>query len=383
MDFELTDSQKDLCDEVRRFARAQLQGGAAERDRDLVFSRELWQQCGTLRLQGLPVPEGLGGRGADPLSTALALEALGYGCPDAGLVFSVGAQLATAALPLWKFGTADQHAHYLRELCAGSWIGIGALTEPQAGSDAMGITTTARTDGTGFVLNGAKRYISNAPVADLFIVYALTDAAKGFQGGTTAFLVEAGTPGFTISRVLEPMGMRTAPLGEIVLDDVRVGSESVLGGVGGGATVFNVTMDWERVLLMASHVGTMQRLLERSIQYARTRKQSGQAIGKFQAVAHRLVDRHVACEASRLLVYRAASRLGAAKSVMLDAAIAKLSTSEAYVDTAFAALRTHGASGYMTENELERSLRDAVGSTIYSGTSDIQRNIIARWLGLL
>jgi alkylation response protein AidB-like acyl-CoA dehydrogenase len=313
----------------------------------------------------------------------VALEALGYGCPDAGLVFAVGAHLSTATLPLWKYGSPSQQARYLRGLCDGALIGIGALTEPAAGSDAFSMSTTATPDGTGFVLNGTKRYISNAALADVIVIYAVTDRARGFQGGVTAFIIEPNTPGFTVSQVLEPMGLRTASLAELVLQDVRVSADAVLGGVGGGGPIFSAAMDWERTLLMASHVGTMQRLLEHSLRYARTRKQFGQAIGKFQAVAHRLVDEKVHLEAARLLVYRAASRLDRSSTVGMDAAMAKLFTSEAYVANALSALRTHGASRYMTGSDLERLLRDAVGSTIYSGTSDIQRNIIARWLGLL
>jgi alkylation response protein AidB-like acyl-CoA dehydrogenase len=383
VDFDLNPGQQQLHDEVVRFARAELQAGVAERDLARSFSSELWKRCGSLRLQGLPVPEARGGRGADPLASAVALEALGFGCPDSGLAFAIGAHLATATIPIWKYGSAAQHDRYLERVCDGSLVGIGALTEPTAGSDAFSIAAEARPDGAGFVLNGTKRYISNASVADLMIMYAVTDRAQGFIGGITAFLLEAGTPGLQVSQVLEPMGLRTVPLGEIVMNNVRAPADSVLGGIGGGAMIFGTAMDWERVMLMASHVGTMKRLLERSIGHAQTRVQFGQAIGKFQGVAHRLVDQHVACEAARLLVYRAASHLERSKSVAQEAAMAKLFASEAYVETALTAIRTHGASGYMTGAEPERVLRDAIGSTIYSGTSDIQRNIIARWLGLL
>jgi alkylation response protein AidB-like acyl-CoA dehydrogenase len=382
VNFDLTGTQQKLYDELVSFAQAELSADAAERDCERAFARDLWRRCGSLRLQGLPVPEQLGGRGADPLTCAVALEALGYGCADSGLPFGVGAHVSTATVPLWKYVSTDQHARYLKGLCDGSLLGIGALTEPEAGSDAFSITTRADADGAGFVLNGTKRYISNAPVADLVIVYAVTDRSQGFMGGLTAFVLEAGTPGLDASQVLEPMGLRTVPLGEVVMNDVRIGEDAVLGGIGGGTTVFGTAMDWERVLLMASHVGTMKRLLERSVAHARTRVQFGQAIGKFQGVAHRLVDQHVACEAARLLVCRAASHLAQSKSVAVEAAMAKLFTSEAYVETAMTAVRTHGASGYLTGAEPERALRDAVGSTIYSGTSDIQRNIIARWLGL-
>jgi alkylation response protein AidB-like acyl-CoA dehydrogenase len=383
MDFELTSAQNALYDEVLALARTIAGANIAESDAQGVFARECWQECGKHKLQGLSVPEQLGGRGVDSLSTALALEALGYGCLDAGLVFGVGAHFATSTLPIWKFGSAGQQERYLRRLCDGSLIGIGALTEPEAGSDAFSMQTTVRQDGTGFVLSGTKRFISIAPIADLVIIYAVTDRDRGFQGGMTAFIVEKGTPGFEITRVLKPGGLRTTPLGEITMREVRLPAEAVLGKVGVGGAVFNMAMDWERTLLMASHVGTMQRLTESAIRQARARKQFGQAIGKFQAVAHRLVDARVACEAARLLVYKAAHELERSKAASMNASMAKLFTSEAYVNTALDALRTFGAAGYMSGSETERALRDAVGSTIYSGTSDIQRNIIARWLGLL
>jgi alkylation response protein AidB-like acyl-CoA dehydrogenase len=382
MDFELSQDQKEAYADALRFAKAELQGDVVARDRDHVFPEDLWKKCGARRIPGLPVPEALGGRGLDPLSSTLVLEALGHGCTDAGLCFSLGAHLATASVPLWKFGTLEQQARYLRGLCDGSIVGVGALSEPGAGSDAAAISTTARPDGNGFVLAGTKRYISDAAIADVIVLYAMTDRQKGFHGGMTAFLVDTDQPGFQVTRTFSMMGLRTAPIGEIVLDDVRVSADAVLGGVGGGATVFQTAMDWERVFLMAGQIGAMQRLLDRSVQHARTRKQFGQAIGKFQAVAHRLVDLKVNIEAARLLVYRAATRLDKSKAVSLDAAMAKLFASEAAVETALDAIRTHGASGYVVDNELERALRDAVGSTIYSGTSDIQRNIIARWLGL-
>jgi alkylation response protein AidB-like acyl-CoA dehydrogenase len=381
MDFDLSAEQQKLYGDIARFAK-ELKTDTVARDRDQVFSRELWQRCGKLRLPGLPVPEALGGRGYDPLTTTVALEALGYGCNDAGLNFSIGAHVATATVPVWKFGTKEQQARYLKGLCEGSIVGVGALSEPGAGSDAFAITTAARPDGSGFVLQGLKRYISNAAVADLIIVYAMTDREKGFHGGVTAFLIETDTPGFQVTRTFSMMGLRTAPIGELALNDVRVPAEAVLGGVGRGANVFQAAMDWERVVLMAGSIGAMQRLLERAVQHARTRKQFGQAIGKFQAVGHRLVDLKVNLEAARLLVYRAATRLERSKAVSLDAAMAKLFASELSVEAALDAIRTHGASGYVADTELERALRDAVGSTIYSGTSDIQRNIIARWLGM-
>jgi alkylation response protein AidB-like acyl-CoA dehydrogenase len=178
------------------------------------------------------------------------------------------------------------------------------------------------------------------------------------------------------------MGLRSSPLGELVFDDVRVPASAVLGGVGAGSTLFTKAMDWERTCLFAAHIGTLERLVERSVAHARTRSQFGQAIGKFQGVGHRIADMKVQLEAARLLVYRAAWRLGNTRNASLDAAIAKLFVSESLVQTALATVQVHGGYGFMTEYEVERALRDAVGSTIYSGTSEMQRNIIARWLGL-
>ena len=382
MDFELSAEQKALVAEALRFAREELSGDVIARDLAQAFPRHLWEKAGTQRIQGLAIPTASGGRGLDPLSNALVFEALGNGCTDGGLLFSIGAHLTTAAVPIWKFGTRDQQNRYLERLCDGSLIGVGALTEAEAGSDAFGITTSARPERDGFVLNGSKRYISNASIADLTIVYAATAAAKGYHGGITAFIVEKGSPGMTVGESLPKMGLRTSPLGILNFDNVFVPAAAVLGAFGSGAAIFSAAMDWERVLLMACHVGTMQRLLDRSIAYSRGRKQFGQTISKFQAVSHRLVDMKVRLEASRLLVYRAAANLDRVRTVSLDAAVAKLFASESYIDVALGCIRTHGASGYLSESELERPFRDAVGSAIYSGTSDIQRNIIARWLGL-
>lgn len=382
MDFSLTQDQTTLRDNIIRFAREVLNDGATHRDREQTFPRELWLKCGEIGLCGLPVPEEYGGSGLDPLSTAVALDALGYACRDGGLVFSVCAHLLSCVVPIWHFGTEAQKRRYLPGLCSSRLVGVHAMTEPASGSDAFALKTQAEPDGDGFRIRGTKTFISNGPVADLVIVFALTDARKGYHGGVTAFLVETTAPGFVVSQRFEKMGLRSSPLGELVFEDVRVGPEAILGGVGGGSGVFTHAMDWERVCLFASQVGTMERLLEMSLKHARTRPQFGQAIGKFQAVSHRIVDMKVHVEAARLLTYKAASRLDRTRAVSLDAAIAKLFVSESLVQTAMGAVQIHGGYGYMTEFEVERALRDAVGSTIYSGTSEMQRNIIARWLGL-
>jgi alkylation response protein AidB-like acyl-CoA dehydrogenase len=382
MDFSLTEEQSALRNNVIRFAREALNDGAIERDRDHLFSRDLWRKCGDLGLCGLPVPEEYGGSGLDPLSTALTLEALGYGCVDGGLVFSLCAHLLSCVVPLWKFGTDQQKRKYLAGLCSGELIGVHAMTEPDSGSDAFALKTRALADGDMFRISGTKTFITNGPVADLVIVFAVTDAEKGFHGGITGFLVERNAPGFAVGQRFDKMGIRTSPIAELVFDNVCARPEMVLGGVGGGAAVFTHAMDWERICLFASHIGAMERLLEKSIQHSRTRRQFGQQIGKFQAISHRIADMKVHLEAARLLIYRAASRLDKARSVSMDAAMAKLFVSESLLEAALGTVQIHGGYGYMTEYEVERAVRDAVGSTIYSGTSEMQRNIIARWLGL-
>jgi alkylation response protein AidB-like acyl-CoA dehydrogenase len=256
------------------------------------------------------------------------------------------------------------------------------MTEPQTGSNAFAMGTRAVRDGAGFRLNGTKTFSSNGPIADVALVYAITDEQKGYHGGVTAFLVERETKGFSSGQKFEKLGLRTCPIGELVLDDAWVPESSVLGGVGGGSTVFTESMDWERACLGATHVGTMRRLLEESIQQARTRSQGGQPIGKFQAVSHRIADMKVRLEASRLLAYHAASRLGQARDVAMDASIAKLFVSESLVQSALDSVQILGGYGFMSDYEAERVLRDSIGSRLYSGTSEVQRNIIARWLGL-
>ena len=382
MDFSLTEDQKQLRREIICFAREELNEGVRERDREQTFSRELWQECGNLRLQGLPVDAEYGGRGADPLTTAMALEALGYGCTDGGLVFAICAHLLACVTPIWKHGSEAQKRRYLPGLCDGTLIAANGMTEPQSGSDAFTMTTRAVPDGDGFRLSGKKTFISNAPVADLAVVYAVTDADRGYHGGTTAFLIEKGTPGFTASEKLEKGSLRSCLMGELILEDVYVPAEAVLGGVGAGSTLFTQSMEWERVCLVASHVGKMERLLERSIKRARSRTSFGQKISSFQAVSHRIVDMKVRLEAARLLTYKAASRLGKARDIAMDASITKLFVSESLVTSAMDTVRVFGGYGITAECEIERALRDSVSSTVYSGTNDLQRNIIARWLGL-
>ncbi len=382
MDFSCTEEQLLLRKEIIRFAQNELNPGVLERDREHRFPREQWLACGKMGYQGFPVPEEFGGGGLDPLSTAMALEALGYGCHDTGLVFSLCAHLLACVVPVWKFGSEEQKRKYLPGLCNGTIVAVNAMTEPGSGSDVFSLATRAVRDGAGWRITGTKTFASNGPVADLALVFALTDPAKGAHGGVSAFLVEQGTPGFRPGQRFEKLGLRTSPIGELVFDGVHVPDAAVLGQPGGGAAYFTHAMDWERVCLFASHVGVMERLLEKAVQQARTRKQFGQAIGKFQAISHRIADMKVKLEAARLLTYRAAWKLERDRAVSLDASMAKVFVSESLVQAALGTVQVFGGYGYMADYEIERALRDAVAGTLYSGTSEMQRNIIARWLGL-
>lgn len=382
MDFTLSDEQKELRARIVDFARKELCDDVQARDRESRFAPELWRKCGEMGLQGLPVPEEFGGVGLDPLSSAIALEAFGYGCNDGGLVFSVCAHLLACVVPVWRYGSQEQKERYLPGLAKGELIAVNAMTEPGTGSDAFAMTTRAVPVEGGWRINGTKTFASNGPHADLAVLYAATDPEKKIHGGISAFLVERGTPGFSVGQTFHKMGLRTAPLSELVFDDVFVPSSAVLGHVGAGGPMFNESMEWERILLPASHIGAMERLLEKAIDYARTRKQYGQSIGKFQAVSHRIVEMKTRLEAARLLTYRAATRLGRTRAVGLEASMAKLYVSESLVENALETIRVLGGYGYMEEYEVERALRDGIASVIYSGTSDVQRNVIAAWLGL-
>ncbi len=382
MDFALSKEQLELRESIVRFAQRELNDDdLARRDTGNEFSRSLWQRCAAFGIQGLPVPERYGGSGLDPLTTIIALEALGYACKDNGLLFSLNAQMWSCELPLLKFGREDQKRRWLPRLCDGSAIGVQAMTEPTSGSDAFSLSTRAEKKGRIFILNGTKTFITNATVADVFVVFARTDPAKGFAGVST-FLVERNTPGLSISREIHKMGLRTSPMGEIAFQDCEVPEENMLGSLGAGWAVFNSSMDWERGCILACAVGTMQRQLERCIIYAKERVQFGKPIGKFQAVSHRIVDMHVRLEAARLLLYKVGWLKAKGENTIAAAAMAKLYLSECFLQSGLDAVRIHGGYGFTEEYEVERELRDAVGSQLYSGTSDIQRNIIAGRLGL-
>lgn len=381
MDFSWSTDQLALRDAVLAFGRSLPVGDLVSRDRDAVFDRDLWRRCGDFGVQGLPFPPEFGGGGADILTAVLALETLGSVCPDNGLLFGLGAQMWSVQMPILRHGTEEQRQRYLPGLCRGERIGAHAMSEPDSGSDAFALRTTARAEGDSYVLQGTKTFVSEAPVADLFLVFATVDPAKGALG-ITGFLVERETPGLSVGAPIGKMGLRTSPMAEVVLDGCRVPAANRLGREGRGAAIFNDSMEWERALILAPFLGTLERLLLTSVRHARERRQFGRPIGQFQAVANRIVDMKLRLEAARLLLYRAAAAKASGDSAGPAAAIAKLYLSEAMVQSGLDAVQLRGGYGYTTEYEVERDLRDAVGGTLYSGTSEIQRNLVARALGL-
>jgi len=381
MNFELTPEQQTLQKAAIEFARRELNGNMIERDAQQMFSHDGWKKCAAFGVQGMPIPKKYGGREAGPITTIAVMEGLGYGGSDQGLLFSINAHMWTNSIPLLKYGTTEQKKKYLPELCDGSLMGANGASEPSAGSDIFSMQAHVRKNGSDYVLNGRKIFVTNAPVADLFTIYATLDATLG-AAGICAFIVEKGTRGLSVGKKKDKMGLRTALMAELALEDCYVPETALLGREGRGAEIFNCSMAWERACILATCLGTMQRQLERCVEHARRRKQFGQPIGKFQSVANRIVDMKLRYETARLLIYKVGWLMQNNKSADMDAAMAKLYVSESFVKSCLDAIQIHGGAGFLTGLEFEREMRDSVGSTLYSGTSEIQRNIIARRLRL-
>ncbi len=380
MDFDWTDDHRDLRRSAVEFASRVLADGVTERDRAGSFPRALWDACAEFGLQGMLAPREWGGGGHDLLSAVAILEGIGYGARDNGLVFSVAAHAASCEGPLAAFGTEEQKAEWLPRLADGSVIGATGMTEPDSGSNALALRTTAEPSGDQWILTGSKTFVTNAPVAELFVIYARTDGA-GFAG-VTCFLLPRDTEGLTVGPPMEKMGLRTSPMAQIHLDECRLPGSAVVGSVSSGAMIFNQTMDVERLLVMAPALGVMERLLERCVTHARERTAGSVPIGKHQAISHRIADMELSLEASRLLLYRAACTRMRRGTAVRDSALAKLAVSEAYVEACRSAIQIFGGYGYMVDYELERELRDALATPLYVGTSEVQRNLIAGLRGL-
>ncbi|MEO1619427.1 MAG: acyl-CoA dehydrogenase family protein [Cyanobacteria bacterium J06632_3] len=381
MDFGWSEEQISLKQRAIAFAQTHLNDDVSTRDHHGKFSRENWKKCADFGIQGLCMPEEYGGSAEDLMTTVLALEGLGYGCEDSGLTLALNSQLWTVQMLVLQFGSDAQKERYLPPMCRGEWVGVHALSEPNAGSDVYSLTTQATPCEGGYLLTGRKKFVTGAPECDVALVFATVDPSLG-KWGLNAYLVERSAVGFSVGPSKEKMGLRTVPFGEIVLDDCFVPEGNRLGPEGAGFSVSHSSLEYDRCFTLASQLGAMERQLEKTIDYAKSREQSGQPIGKFQSVSNRVADMKVRLETARLLLYKVAWLKEKGESAMLESSMLKLFLSEAAVASGLDAVRVHGGNGYLSEYGIERELRDAVGGVIYAGTSDIQRNIIARTLGL-
>jgi len=381
MDFSYSEDQLTFKTSAIEFAERELNKGSKEREKNSEFDQAGWDKCAEFGIHGLSMPEQYGGLGMDILTCVATMEGLGYGCKDSGLLFAINSHIWTCESPILKFGSTYQKNKYLPGLCRGALKGGHAMTEPDAGSDAFSMKCKAEKKGDRYIINGAKMFITNAPIADLLLVFAVTDAKKGF-GGISAFIVEKDFPGFSVGSPLAMMGLKTSPIGEVVLQDCEVPEENRLGKEGAGGAIFNSEMEWERSCLFATHVGAMAKDLEECIRHVNERLQFGKPIGKYQAISHKIAEMQVRLELSRLALYKVAWLKAQGKRAPIESAIAKLFVSESYVQNCMEALQIHGAYGYSSEMDFERKLRDSIAGKIYSGTSEIQKNIIASILGL-
>jgi alkylation response protein AidB-like acyl-CoA dehydrogenase len=376
VDFSITAEQRAFRESVLGLARDVVAPGAADRDREGRWDPTVWKALADAGVIGLPIPEDYGGSGGSIIDLCLANEAIGEGGHDGGLNLSLGAHWVIGTVPIWLHGTEDQKRRWLPGLCDGSLMGAWASTEPEAGSDAAALKTTAVRDGDEWVLNGTKIFITNGPIADICTVLARTS-----DRGATAFVVETTNPGFTVGRELDKLGCRSSPTAEIVLRDCRVPADCVLGSV--DEALWRIAFecfDWERTVMMAGSVGGMIATLDTTIRYAKEREQFGQPIARFQAVAHMIAEMKINLEVCRTAVYRAAYLKQTGEPHMVEASIAKALVGDLSVQNALKAIQVHGGYGYLKDFPVERALRDSKLSSLGGGTTEIQKLIISRQL---
>lgn len=381
MDFHLTEEQVTRCEHVHRFAAEVLSAGADERIREARFDRAKWDAAAVMGLTGLPISVEWGGLGLGALDTMLTLEALGRGCADLGLAFSLCAHMFACVIPVWRYGTPEIQSKWLHALAQGRLIAANAITEPGSGSDAFAMSATAKPDGGFYILNGSKCFITNAPVADVFIAYAKTDPKQPFFG-ITCFLIPRDTPGLTVRAEGRKTGLCSSPWGTVSFDDCRVPAAWRIGAEGAGAAIFHDSMIWERACLCAIYAGAIERTLAQCVEHARERRQFGKPIGRHQSISNKLVDMKLRLETARLLLYRAGWLYDNAKPCEEAIALSKLWISESAVQAGLDAVQLFGGTAIIAGTGLDRLLLDSLPSRIFSGTSEIQREIIARHMGL-
>lgn len=377
MDLNLTKSQRMIRQMVREFAEKEVAPGAAKRDSTGEFPWEIVRKMACYNMLGIPFPEEYGGAGADTLSYIITVEELARVCAATAVI--VSAHTSLCAHPIYQFGTEEQKQRFLVPLAQGEKLGAFALTEPNAGTDAASLRTTAVRRGASYVLNGNKIFITNGGVADIYIVLAKTDPSKGTRG-ITAFIVEKGTPGFFFGKKEDKLGIRASSTTELIFQDCHIPVENRLGEEGEGFKIAMQTLDGGRIGIAAQAVGIAQGCLEACLRYAKEREQFGKPIGSFQAIQWMLADMATQIDAARLLTYRAAWLKDNKQPFSKEAAMAKLYASEVAMQQAVKAIQIHGGYGYMKDYPVERFFRDAKITEIYEGTSEVQRMVIASHL---
>ena len=374
MDFKPTEEHQLIRQSVREFCDKYVSPIAEEVDRYQRYPEEVIKKIAEQDLMGIYFPAEYGGAGADVMSYAIVLEELARACASTCVV--VGAHTSLAEYPIYKFGTEEQKKKYLPPMCKGEMIGAFALTEPGAGTDASAMQTLAVLDGNEYVLNGSKIFITNAPVAGVIIVFAMTDKSKGTKG-ISAFIVPAGSPGLVIGKHLEKMGFRGSLTSEVLLKDCRIPKENLLGAEGQGFRIAMMTLDGGRIGIASQALGIAQAALDESIRYSKERVQFGKPIGSFQAIQWMIANMAMEVDAARLLVYRAAWCYQQGLPYSTEAAMAKLFASEMAVRQTERAVQLHGGIGYIKGTKVERLYRDAKITEIYEGTSEVMRMVIA------
>jgi alkylation response protein AidB-like acyl-CoA dehydrogenase len=375
MDFELSDEQQLIRETARAFTDNEIVERARENDRNEHFDLDLVQKIAAQGYLGAIVPREYGGAGLDYLTYGIVVEQIGRGCSAMRTVISVQTSLVCSAILRW--GTEDQKQHYLPKLCSGEWLGCFGLTEPDTGSDAANQRTRARRTEHGWVINGAKMFISLASYAKVALIFAQTDPELGHRG-LACFLVETGQPGFQTQTIHHKMGLRGSDTAAISLDDVFVPADGLLGSVGDGFKVAMSALDSGRYSVAAGCVGICQGCVDASVRYSKEREQFGRPIASFQLVQAMIADMVVETDAARMLVWRAGWLKDSGQPNTTETSIAKLHATEAAVWCANTAIQVHGGSGYVDDHPVERYFRDVRVTTLYEGTSQIQKLIIGR-----
>lgn len=378
MDFAFTPEQQQFFDSVYRFAKHDIAPHSEGFDARGEFSWDAFRKLARQGILGLAVPEEYGGSNAGVTMMCVAAEALGYAGVDAGTILSMGAHAILCTVPIALLGTEDQKRRYLPRLVSGEIVGGFGLTEPGSGSDAASVQTTAIKKGNHYVLNGTKMFITNGPIGDVFVVIAATDKEQK-QLGISAFLVDKSCKGFSVGKILKKLGHRTSPTSELIFENCEVPAENLLGEEGlGFIQVAKTILEWERLCLLAPTIGLLRYTMENATRYAKERKQFGRPIADFQAVKRMLANMKITTEAARVLLYRACYLKEQGQPAMLEASMLKLFASEKALVAINDALQIHGGYGYMHEYPVEWAYRDAKLGTIGGGTSEVQRNIIAK-----